>query len=325
MPIRSLFALSFAVLLGMSITPAVAQPHPWPTKAIRIVVPFGPGGYTDTYARLIAIDLARALDQPVVVENKPGDSGNVGSELVARSTADGYSVLLGGMNTLAIAGLLRSDLPFDMVRDFTPISPVVWANSVLLVHPDSGIASVDDLLAQARAKPGQLAWGSAGLGTPSHLNIEALKARTGVALTHIAYKGESEALLAVMRGDIALAAMSVSTALPNIRAGKVRAIAVAGEKRSANLPGVPLLSETVPGVGVGSWIGFFGPAGLPADIADRLQREVDRVMSTPQMAERLAANDMSYVPMTPRRFADYQKAEIAKWEAVVRQSGLRRE
>ena len=323
MSILTFLLAALAAMLACSPVAAVEQAPAWPAKPIRIIVPFGPGGYTDTYARLIAVDLASALGQPVVVENRPGDSGNVGSELVARAAPDGYTLLLGGMNTLAIAPSLRRDLPFDVVRDFTPVAPVVWADSVLLVDPASGPSSVGDLVALARAKPGELSFGSAGNGTPGHLNIEAMKARTGAKLQHVAYKGESEALLALIRGDVVLASMSVSTALPHVRAGKVRAIAVAGDRRSPNLPDVPLLSEAVPGVGSGSWVALFGPAGLPPAVVDRLNREVDRIMRTPGMTERLAANDLAHVSMTPRELADYQKAEIAKWTAIVRESGMR--
>lgn len=321
---------SFAVLLSLIAavavpTPGAAQHAAWPAKPVRIVVPFGPGGYTDTYGRLIALELAPALGQPVVVENRAGDSGNVGSELVARAAPDGYTLLLGGMNTLAVAPSLRRDLPFDVIRDFTPIAPVVWANSVLLVDPASGPASVTELVARARAKPGELSYATAGNGTPSHLNVEAIKSRTGIKLGHVPYKGESEALLALIRGDVVLASMSVSTALPHVRAGKVRAIAVAGDRRSPNLPDVPLLSEAVPGVGSGSWVALFGPAGLPPAVVDRLNREVDRIMRTPAMGERLVANDLAHVSMTPRELASYQKAEIAKWAAIVRESGMRAE
>lgn len=318
------FLLLAAALVGIPST-AGAQPHEWPAKPIRLVVPFGPGGYTDTWTRLIGIELAKSLGQTVVVENRPGDSGNVGSELVARAAPDGYTLLVGGMNTLAIAPSLRRSLPFDVIADFTPVAPVVWANSVLLVNPASGIASVGDLLARARATPGALSFGSAGSGTPGHLNIEAMKARTGVKLEHIAYKGEADALLALVRGDIVLASMSVSTALPHIRAGKVRAIAVAGDRRSPNLPDVPLLSEILPGVGAGSWIGMFGPAGLPPAVVDRMNREVDRILRSPEVTERLAASDLSHVSMSPREFAAYQKAEVVKWQAIVRDSGLRPE
>jgi tripartite-type tricarboxylate transporter receptor subunit TctC len=200
---------------------------------------------------------------------------------------------------------------------------VVAANSVLLVNPASGIASVDDLLALARANPGKLSYGSAGIGTIGHLNIEAMKARTGITLDHLAYKGESDALLAVIRGDIALTSMSVSTALPHVKAGTVRAIATTGMARSTTLPDLPTLAETVPGVGGGSWIGLFGPAGLPADVVLRIQREVDHSMRTSDMKERLVANDLAYMPMSPAGFGEFQKAEIRRFGEIIRANGIR--
>lgn len=320
---RKWLAPAFVAAAAIMPLSAASQAPAWPARAVHLIVPYGPGGYTDTYTRLIAIELAKTLNQPVLVENKPGNSGNIGSEIVARAAPDGYTLLMAGMNTHAINVSLYRDLPFDPVRDFTPVTPVVSANSVLLVNPSTPLASLGDLLALARAKPGELAFGGAGIGTPSHLNIEALKARTGVRLNHVPYKGESDALLALLRGDIVLASMSVSTALPHIRAGKVRPIAVAGSARSPALPDVPLLSETLPGIGSGSWIGLFGPAGLPGDVVQRLNREVDRIMRTPEMKERTAAGDLLYTPMTPAEFGDFQKAEIRRLSEIIRVNGIR--
>ena len=320
---RAFLAAALSAAAAAIPAPSGAQAPPWPGKPVRIVVPFGPGGYTDTYARLIAGELAKTLGQSVLVENKAGHSGNVGSEIVAKAAPDGYTLLMAGMNTHAINVSLYRDLAFDPVRDFTPVTPVVSANSVLLVNPSTRLATVGDLLALARSKPGELSYGGAGIGTPSHLNIEALKGRTGVRLNYVPYKGESDALLALMRGDVVLASMSVSTALPQIRAGKVRPIAVAGAARSPTLPDVPLLSEIVPGIGSGSWIGLFGPAGLPRDVVLRVNREVDRIMSTPEMKERIVAGDFTYTAMTPDEFADFQKAEIRRFAEVIRANGIR--
>jgi len=323
MTLVKLLAAALFTATAVASLPAVSQAPPWPARAVHIIVPFGPGGYTDTYARLIANELAKTLNQPVLVENKAGNSGNVGSEVVAKAAPDGYTLLMAGMNTHAINVSLYRDLAFDPVRDFTPVTPVVAANSVLLVNPSTSLATVGDLLALARTKPGEFSYGGAGIGTPSHLNIEALKGRTGVSLNYVPYKGEADALLALMRGDVVLASMSVSTALPQIRAGKVRPIAVAGAARSPTLPDVPLLSETVPGIGSGSWIGLFGPAGLPGDVVQRLNREVDRIMRTPEMKERTAANDLAYTAMTPAEFADFQKAEIRRFAEIIRANGIR--
>ena len=323
MPLAKLLVATLLAAAAMAPSPGATQAPPWPARTLRVIVPYVPGGYTDTYTRLIAVELAKSLNQQVVVENKPGNSGNVGSEIVARAAPDGYTLLMGGMSTQAINASLFRSLPFDPVRDFTPIAPVVWANSLLLVNPSANLASVGDLVALARAKPGELSYGSAGIGTPGHLNVEALKGRTGMRLNHVAYKGETDALLALIRGDIVLASMSASTALPHVRAGKVRPIAVAASSRSPSLPDVPTLSEVVSGVGSGSWIGVFGPAGLPAEVVQRLNQEIDRIMRTPDMAVRLAANDLVHASMTPAEFGAFQQAEIAKWGAIIRANDIR--
>ena len=316
---RSFLALAATALWR----PAAAQPAPWPIRPIRIVVPFAPGGYTDTYARLIAAELAKTLGQPVVVENRAGGSGNVGSDAVAKAPPDGYTLLVGGMNTHAISLWLYRDLPFDPVRDFTPIAPIAWSPSVLLVHASGGIASLADLVERARAKPGTLSFGSAGVGVPGHLNVEWIKTIAGVELGHVPYKGESEAMLALLRGDVVLASATVPTAVPHVKAGRLRAIAIAAERRSPTMPDVPTVGETFSGVGSGSWIALFGPAGLPGDVVQRINDAVDRFLRSPEMASRLAESDLTHVSMTAAALADYQKAEIAKWGRIVRATGLR--
>ena len=321
MPSRRSF-LTFAAM-ALAQGPAAAQPAPWPSRAIRIVVPFAPGGYTDTYARLIAAELARTLGQPVVVENRAGSSGNVGSDSVAKVPPDGYTLLVGGMNTHAINLWLYRDLPFDPVRDFTPIAPIAWSPSVLLVQASSGIARLADLVARAREKPGTLSFASAGVGVPGHLNVEWIKSITGIELGHVPYKGEADAVLALLRGDVVLASAAVPTAAPHVKAGRLRAIAIAADRRSPTMPDVPTVGETFPGVGSGSWIALFGPAGLPGDVVRRVNDAVDRFLRSPEIASRMAESDLTHVSMTPAAFAEYQKAEIAKWGAIVRATGLR--
>lgn len=315
---------SFLALAAIALAPrASAQPATWPSRPIRIVVPFGPGGYTDTYARLIAAELATTLGQSVVVENRAGGSGNVGSDAVAKAPPDGYTLLVGGMNTHAINLWLYRDLPFDPVRDFTPIAPIAWSPSVLLVPASSGVASLADLVALARARPGALSFGSAGVGVPGHLNVEWIKSIAGIDLAHVPYKGEADAVLAALRGDVALASAAVPTALPHVKAGRLRAIAIAADRRSPTMPDVPTVGETYPGVGSGSWIALFGPAGLPPGIVQRLNETVDRFLRSAPIAARMAESDLAHVSMTPSALAAYQKAEIAKWGAIVRATGVR--
>jgi tripartite-type tricarboxylate transporter receptor subunit TctC len=234
-----------------------------------------------------------------VVENRAGSSGNVGSDSVAKAPPDGYTLLVGGMNTHAINLWLYRDLPFDPVRDFTPIAPIAWSPSVLLVQASSGIASLADLVARAREKPGTLAFASAGVGVPGHLNVEWIKSITGIELGHVPYKGEADAVLALLRGDVVLASAAVPTAAPHVKAGRLRAIAIAADRRSPTMPDVPTVGETFPGVGSGSWIALFGPAGLPGDVVRRVNDAVDRFLRSPEIASRMAESDLTHVSMTP--------------------------
>ena len=317
------FAPWVAALALCVLGDAVAQSATWPTRAVRIVVPFAAGGYTDTYARVIAQDLGRVLPQPVVVDNRPGNGGNLGSDLVAKAAPDGYTLIVGAFNTHAVHATLYSSLPFDPLRDFTPIAFVAEATSVLVVAPHVPATTLRELLDLARTRPGGMDYGSSGVGTLGNLHIESMKSQTGIPFQQIAYRGEGEVLLALLRGDIAFASMSVSTALPQIRAGKIRPIATSGRTRSQVLPEVGTIGETLPGLGGNSWVALFGPAGVPDEIVQKLNREVDRIMRSPEVRQRMAANDIAYVSMTPAQLGEFQRAEARRWGDVVRANKLR--
>lgn len=319
--------LLLTTLLTVAMTaapvPSTAQAPAWPAKPIHVVVPFVAGGYVDTYARLVATRLAPVLGQPVYVENRPGSSGHVGSEYVAKSAPDGYTLLVTAINTHAVNVSLYKEMPFHPVRDFTPLALVADGVSAWVVPASLNVGSIDELVALARSQPDVLNYGSAGVGTLGNLMVEWVKSRTGVRIGHIPYKGESEALLAALRGDVALSQASVASVLPHVKSGKVRVIATTGATRAAPMPDVPTISETLPGISGSAWIGMFGPANLPESIATRINREVARIMASPEMQERLSANALASPPMTAEQFGAFQRAEIAKWAEVIRTNGIR--
>jgi tripartite-type tricarboxylate transporter receptor subunit TctC len=320
---RDLFLAFLACVVTTISAPLAAQAPTYPSKPIRIVVPYAAGGYADAFARLVATGLARAMDQPVVVENKPGANGNIACEYVARAAPDGYTLVMGGVNTHAVNVSLFRTMPFDPVRDFTPVSFVVSPNTLIVVNPSLGVATVGELVALAQSRPGLLTYSSGGTGTFTHLAVESLKSRANVDMTHVPYKGEGESLLALLRGEVSMAALSVPTALPHVRSGKLRPIAIAGTARSTAFPDLPTVAETLPGAGANSWIGLFAPAMLAPEIARRLNQEVGRIMASPELRERLAATDSTFVAMTPAQFAAFQKSEIASWAEVIRANNIR--
>jgi len=319
-PKRARWVCALALL---ALVQAGAQTTTFPSRPVRIVVPYAPGGYTDTYARVVAQDLTRVFGQPVVVDNRPGSGGNLASELVARSAPDGYTLIVASISATAINASLLASLPFDPLRDFTPIAFVAEAYSVLVAASSVPASTLEELLDFARAQPGGIEYGTPGVGLPGHLHIESMKLRTGIALRHVPYKGESELLPALLRGDVAFASMSASTALPHARAGKIKLIANTGRTRSSALPGLPTIGETLPGLGGNSSVALFGPAGVPEDIVQRLNREVDRLLQSPGVQRRMAANAVAYVSMTPAQLGDFQRAEIIRWGEMVRANRLR--
>jgi len=295
----------------------------YPSKAIRIIVPFPVGGIADLYARLIGTRLTEAWGQPVVVENRTGAGGNIGADLVAKSAPDGYTIGIGSIGTHAVNVTLFSKMPYDPVRDFAPISPLVDADGLLTVHPGVPAASVAELIALARAKPGGLSYASAGAGTASHLAGELFKSMAKVDLLHVPYKGNVPAITDLLAGQTQVIFATMPTVLPHARAGKLRAIATMGEARAAATPELPTINETLPGFVVNNWVGFFAPAGTPVDIVARLNAETRKHMSAPEMTRRLTAEGARFNPMTPDQFGAFVKSEIAKWAPVVKASGAK--
>ena len=279
--------IALAMLLG-SASVAAAQITPYPAKPIRFVVPFPAGGPLDLVARSIGQELSRSWGQPVIVDNRPGAGGNIGADLVAKAPPDGYTILMGAVSTHAINVTLYSKLPYDPINDFAPITLVTSVPNVLVLHPSVPAHNVTELIALAKAKPGQLNFASGSTGSAGHLAGELFKTMAGVDMVHIPYKGAAPAVVDLLAGHVSLMFDNLSSALPNIRAGRVRAIAVTTLKRSPLLPALPTISESgLSGFDVSTWFGVFAPGGTPPAVVARLNAEIVRILNTAQMRERL--------------------------------------
>jgi tripartite-type tricarboxylate transporter receptor subunit TctC len=314
-------ALSLVASLAAGASPA----QDYPIRPVRMVVPFSPGGSTDTLARIVGQKLTERSGQPVIIENRAGAGGHIGAEQVAKSAPDGYTLLLGGVPH-AISASLYSKLPYDMARDLTAIAEVASFPSAIVLHPSLPANSVKELIALARTRPGRLSFGSAGIGSPNHLSLELFQTMAGVSMVHVPYKGSGQLVGDLLAGQVQLASMGLPVAVPHVQSGKLRAIAVTGAARSPLLPEVPTVSEAgLPGFEVTSWYGVFGPAGLPADIVAKLNSEIGSAVTAPEVKERLAALGAEPSVKAPDQFGRYVREEIAKWAKVVKDSGAKAE
>jgi tripartite-type tricarboxylate transporter receptor subunit TctC len=310
------------VLLAFVAALACAQNYP--TKPIRLVVPFPPGGATDLLARDVAQKLTEAWGQAVIVDNRPGAGGNIGSELVAKSAPDGYTLEMGTVGTHAINASLYAKMPYDHVKDFTPVILVAGVPNVLVVNPAVPANSVAELISYAKANPGKLNFASSGNGTSIHLSGELFKVMAGVQITHIPYKGSAPALQDLLAGQVQMMFDNLPPSLPQIKAGKLRALAVTSLTRAPALPDVPTLSESgLPGFDASSWFGILAPAGTPAPIVAKLNAEVAKWLATPEAKEKLAKQGANIAGGTPDDFAKHISSETAKWAKVVKESGAK--
>ena len=319
---KTIAMLIAAVMLPMAI-PASAQAPTYPDKPIRIVVPFPVGGVADTFGREIGRRLTEAWGQPVVVDNRTGAGGNIGADIVAKSAPDGYTLVIGNIGTHAVNVSLLPVMPFDPIKEFTPIAHVLDAEGLLVVNPSIKATTVPELIALARAQPGTLSYGSAGVGTTSHLAGELFKAMTKVDIVHVPYKGNVPAITDLLGGQTSMIFATMPTVLPHVRAGKLRPLAVLGTARSPALPDVPTAAESVPGFEVSNWIGLFGPAGMPPVIVARLNAEVQKIMRSPEIQKRLETEGAKFIPMTPEQFAMFQKAELSKWAKTIKDANIK--
>ena len=320
---RKTIALLLGAVLFSMATSTSAQAPTYPDKPIRIVVPFPVGGVADTFGREIGRKLAELWGQPVVIDNRPGAGGNIGADIVAKSAPDGYTLVIGNIGTHAVNVSLLPAMPFDTIKDFTPIVHVLDAEGLLVVNPSIAATTVPELIALARAQPGRLSYGSAGVGTTSHLAGEMFKSMTKVDIVHVPYKGNVPAITDLLGGQTAMIFATMPTVLPHVRAGKLRALAVLGTARTPALPDVPTVAESVPGVEVSNWIGLFGPAGMPPAIVARLNAEIQKIMRSPEIQKRLEAEGAKFIPMTHDQFGAFQKVEITKWAKTVKDANIK--
>jgi tripartite-type tricarboxylate transporter receptor subunit TctC len=325
---RQLLITATAALLALAGTCASAQTA-WPSKPVRIVVPFAPGGTTDILARAVAPELSKAFGQQFVVENKPGAGGNLGAEVVAKSPGDGYTLLMGTVGTHGINRALYPKLPYDPFKDFAPITLVASVPNVMVVPAEfaraNGINTAQDFTKLAKSKPGKLNMGSSGNGTSIHLAGELFKSQTGVFMTHIPYRGSGPALLDLVSGQVDVMFDNLPSAMQLIKSGKLKALAVTSATRSGALPEVPTIEEAagLKGFEATSWFGLLAPAGTPADVVNRIQQEVARALNSPAIKDKMLAQGAIPSGNTPAQFAALIDSEHKKWAQVVKVSGAR--
>jgi tripartite-type tricarboxylate transporter receptor subunit TctC len=314
----SLSALLSAVLLALS--PA-ADAADYPTKPIRLVIGFAPGGGTDTTARALSNKLNASLNQQVVVDNRPGHSGTIAADIVAKGTPDGHTVLLGTI-ALVVNPSLSQKMPFDTLKDLAPVTRAADSTNILVVHPSVAAKSVKELIALAKAKP--LNGGSSGIGGTGHLAVELFNLQAGTKIAHVAYKGGGPAMVDLLGGNIHLIFATAASSIGHIKAGKIRALAVTTAKRSALVPDLPTIAESgLSGYEANNWNGFFVPAKTPRPIINRLNKEITAALNAPDIKEFLFKQGLDAAPGTPEEFAAYMKSEMAKWAKVIKAAGIK--
>ena len=323
---RRTHSFALAAMLVVCAPAAWPQAAAFPSKAIRFVVPFPPGGVTDRMARLLSAHMQENWRTPVVVENRPGGSGFIASQAVAGAPPDGHTLLMGNINTHAINASLYPKLPYDPVKDFAPISLLVSVPNLLLVHPSVPANSVQELVALARARPGVLTFASGGSGTSSHMSAELLKSLAGIDIVHIPYKGPGPALQDILSGQVNMYFDTIASTLPQVRAGKLKGLAITSPARSSLAPEIPTVAESgMPGFDVAPWFGALTRAGTPPEIVARLNAEMLRILNLPEVRATLAAQGVTIIASTPDGFARYIDVEITRWSKVVRDTGAKAE
>lgn len=310
--------------LAAAFQPAQAQQYP--TRPVRFVVPFAPGGSTDTLARTIGMKLGDALGQQVVVDNRPGANGDIGMMIVAKAPPDGYTIVLGYIANLAIAPSLYAKMPYDPVKDFQPLTQPASSPNVLTAHPSVPAKSLQELIALAKAKPGAVSFASTGVASVGHLTGELINNLAGIRMTHVPYKGSGQAVSDILGGHVQVMFSGFSSTLHHIKAGKLRALAVTGPKRSNALPEVATIAEQgFPGVEATAWYGILAPAGTPRPVVARLHGEMVKSLKLPDVTQKLESLGFEIVASTPEQLGAYIRSEIRKWEKVVKASGAKPE
>ena len=314
----------FLVAAGLAACASLALAQEYPRKAVRVVAPFAPGGATDLLARLVSQKLSERWTQSVIVDNRTGAGGHIGAEVAARSTPDGYTLLVAGAPH-AIGVSLYRKLGYDLAKDLAPISNLATYPSAIVVHPSLPVKSVKELVTLAKARPDQLNFGSAGSGSPNHLALELFKTMAKVSMVHVPYKGGSGQMVGdLLAGQVQLASMGLPPAMPYVKTGRLRVIAVTGAKRSTLLPDAPTVAEAgLPGFDVTSWYGMFGPAALPREIVTKVNADIAAALAAPDVKERLASAGADPAPTSPEDLGRLVREEIAKWSKVVADSGAK--
>ena len=303
-----------------------AQAQSYPVKPIRLVVPFTPGGVTDTSGRLIAEQLSKRLGQQVIVDNKPGASGNIGTQMVAAAEPDGHTLLLGFDGTMVINPHVFAKVGFDTVKDFAPIGKIGDAVLILVAHPGFAAKSLKDVIALSKTQPGGLSYGTSGTGGTPHIAGELLKLRTGANLTHIPYKGGGQAMTDVLGGNIPLVYTAIAGAIPHVKSGKLHAVAVSSAKRASSLPDVPTFIENgLPDFEINSWVALLAPAKTPRAIIDKLNTELNAVLNDPEVREKLSGMGITATPGTPDKFGEEMRRDLARYGQVVKAANIKAE
>lgn len=317
---KALCALS--VVLMCVVAQAFAA-QPYPTKPVRLVIPYPPGGPTDFVGRLVGQKLSPLIRQQVVVDNRPGAGTIIGSEIVARAAPDGYTLLFGTGGGTFLAPLILPKVPYDPHRDFAPVAMLVQSPQVLVVHPSVAAKSVGELIALAKARPGSLNFASVGTGTSPHLGGELFQALAGVKLVHVPYKGTAPAMTDLISGQVQVMFTSMPTVLAHVKAGRLRLLGTGGTKRSAVIADTPPIAETIPGFELVTWYGIFAPARTPAAIVKKLNADIAQVLNDPESRERLGGQGLEPVVMTPEELKRYTEQDVSRWAKLIRSAGLK--
>ena len=316
--------LALACIFVSLALPTASQAQGYPSKPIRFVVPYPAGGPLDTIARLLGAKVGESVKQPVVVDNKPGAGGNIGADIVAKSPADGYTILMGAVATHAINPTLYKSIPYDPIKDFAPITQVASTPNVLVVHPSVPATSVREFIAHAKSNPGKLSFGSGSIGSAGHLAGELFKTTAGVDMVHVPYKGAAPAMQDLVGGQINLMFDNLASALAQVKAGKIKALAVTTSKRSAFAPDLPTVAESgLTGFDISTWFGVFAPAGTPREALERLHAEFASALAAPDVREKMVNMGAEPVGNRPEEFAAFVRAEAEKYAQVIKASGAR--
>ncbi|MGO4280826.1 Tripartite-type tricarboxylate transporter, receptor component TctC [Cupriavidus sp. OV038] len=312
-------AMSFAAISGAGAADA------YPTKPITLIVPWAAGGSTDILARVLSEHLTKSLGQPVIVDNRPGASGNIGSATVARAQPDGYTLLIGSMSTHAMNPSLMPNMPFKGVEDFTPLGLLAYVTNTMVVHPSVPAKNVKELIAYAKANPGKLAYASAGSGSTNHLSAVLFAKMAGVDMLHVPYKGGAPAVVDLVAGQTQLLFSAGTQTLPHVKAGKLRLLAVTEAKRSPLLPDVPTVGETLPGYELSVWYGAFGPKNMPAELVTRLNSEINRIMTLPEVKAKMDSIGVETTTSTPQAFGKILRRDADRYGKLIRELGIKAE